>query len=96
MGGKILNRSDVIAYIADEKAMTKKKAEELVCIIVDTMKETLINGEKVQITGFGTFEVKDRAPRIGRNPKTNEEVRIEAFRKPVFKASKILVDKVNK
>ena len=91
-----MNRSDVIAHIADEKAMTKKRAEELVCIIVDTMKEALISGEKVQITGFGTFEVKERAPRLGRNPKTNEEVRIEAFKKPVFRASQLLVDKVNK
>ena len=91
-----MNRSDVIAHIADEKAMTKKRAEELVCIIVDTMKETLISGEKVQITGFGTFEVKERAPRLGRNPKTNEEVRIEAFKKPVFRASQLLVDKVIK
>ncbi len=92
----VLNRTDVIALIAEEESMTKRKAEEVVRVIIDTMKEALIQGEKVQITGFGTFEVRDRAPRVGRNPKTNEEVRIDAFRKPVFRASQTLKERVNK
>lgn len=91
----VLNRTDVIALIAEEESMTKKRAEELVRLIIDTMKDALIEGEKVQITGFGTFEVKDRAPRIGRNPKTNEEVKIEAFRKPIFRPSQTLKERVN-
>lgn len=91
-----MNRTDVIALIAEEESMTKRKAEEVVRVIIDTMKEALIQGEKVQITGFGTFEVRDRAPRVGRNPKTNEEVRIDAFRKPVFRASQTLKERVNK
>lgn len=92
----VLNRTDVIALIAEEESMTKRKAEEVVRVIIDTMKEALIQGEKVQITGFGTFEVRDRAPRVGRNPKTNEEVHIDAFRKPVFRASQTLKERVNK
>lgn len=91
-----MNRTDVIALIAEEESMTKRKAEEVVRVIIDTMKEALIQGEKVQITGFGTFEVRDRAPRVGRNPKTNEEVHIDAFRKPVFRASQTLKERVNK
>lgn len=90
-----MNRTDVIALIAEKESMTKKRSEELVRLIIDTMKEALVEGEKVQITGFGTFEVKDRAPRIGRNPKTNEEVKIKAFRKPVFRPSQTLKDLVN-
>lgn len=91
-----MNRTDVISYIAEEKSMTKKRAEEIVRLILGTMRESLERGEKVQITGFGTFEVKDRAPRIGRNPKTNEEVKIDAFRKPVFRPSQQLKDRINK
>lgn len=91
-----MNRTDVISYIAEEKSMTKKRAEEIVRLILGTMKESLEQGEKVQITGFGTFEVKERAPRIGRNPKTNEQVKIDAFRKPVFRPSQQLKDRINK
>ncbi|PKK39341.1 hypothetical protein ABB02_01574 [Clostridiaceae bacterium JG1575] len=91
-----MNRTDVVAYMAQQTSMSKKRTEEIVCLIVDTMKDTLVEGEKVQITGFGTFEVKDRAPRVGRNPKTNEEVRIEAFRKPVFRACQDLRARINK
>jgi len=92
----MMNRSDVIRHVAEANGITKKKAEEIVILIIDLMKETLISGEKVQITGFGTFEIKSMAPRIGRNPKTNEEVKIDAFKKPVFKPSSDLKDMVNK
>ena len=90
-----MNKSELIAKIAEEKDITKKRSEEIVNTIIDTIEESLLAGEKVQITGFGTFEIKDRAPRKGRNPKTNEEILIEAYRKPVFKPSENLKDLVN-
>lgn len=90
-----MNRSDIIRLVSEKNGINKKKAEEIVVLIIDLMKDTLISGEKVQITGFGTFEIKEMAPRIGRNPKTNEEVRIDAFRKPVFRPSLDLKSKIN-
>lgn len=91
-----MNRTDVVARIAKEQNMTKKSSEELVCLIIDTIKSALEEGDKVQITGFGTFEVKDRAPRVGRNPKTNEEVEIPASRRPVFRPSAQLKELINR
>lgn len=91
-----MNRADVIEYVAEKNKITKKRAEEIVIMIIDITKETLISGDKVQISGFGTFEVKDRQARIGRNPKTNEEVKIPKYKKPTFKPSAILKNLVNK
>lgn len=90
-----MNRSDVIKEVAEANGITRKKAEEIVILIIDTMKDTLVSGEKVQITGFGTFEIKDMAARLGRNPKTNETVEIPAYKKPVFRPSLELKDRVN-
>ncbi len=90
-----MNRSDVIEYVAQDNNITKKRAEEIVIMILDLMKEAVVNGEKVQITGFGTFEVRERQPRTGRNPRTNEEVKIEAYRKPIFRPSNRLKEIVN-
>lgn len=90
-----MNRSDVIKEVAEANGITRKKAEEIVILIIDTLKNTLVSGEKVQITGFGTFEIKDMAARLGRNPKTNETVEIAAYKKPVFRPSQELKDRVN-
>lgn len=90
-----MNRSDVVAHIAKEESLAKKRAEELVTLILDTMKTALTEGEKVQISGFGTFEVMNRAPRVGRNPKTNEEISIPATRRPVFRPSRLMRDYID-
>lgn len=91
-----MNRADVIEYVALKNDITRKRAEEIVILIINLTKEELISGGKVQITGFGTFDVKDRMPRIGRNPKTNEVVKIDAYKKPTFSPSAILRELVNK
>lgn len=91
-----MNKSDVVANIALKYNITKKKSEQLVNGVLDSIEDTLINGGTVQITGFGVFEVRDRAPRVGRNPRTNEEIEIEAYKKPIFKPSEGLKKLVNK
>ena len=90
-----MNKSQLVAKVAEEQNITKKRSEELLNLILDTMQETLLDGEKIQISGFGNFEIKERAPRKGRNPRTNEEVAIGAYRKLTFKPSEILKDLVN-
>lgn len=90
-----MNKSQLVANVAKELNFTKKRSEEILNLILDIMQENLLSGEKIQISGFGNFEVKDRAPRKGRNPRTNEEVAIDAYRKLTFKPSEILKDRVN-
>ena len=90
-----MNKAELIAQVANRAGMTKKDAEVAVTSVIDIITESLKNGEKVQIVGFGTFEVKERAERIGRDPRTNEEIKIEASRAPAFKAGKVLKDAVN-
>jgi len=91
-----MNKSDLIAAIAVKTGETKKNAEELVNAFVDVVTEALANGDKVQLVGFGSFEVRKRAARKGRNPQTKEEIKIPASKAPVFKAGKALKDLVNK
>ena len=90
-----MNKAELIAQVANRAGMTKKDAEVAVTSVINIITESLKNGEKVQIVGFGTFEVKERAERIGRDPRTNEEIKIEASRAPAFKAGKVLKDAVN-
>ena len=91
-----MNKADLIAAIAAKTGETKKSAEASVNAFVDVITESLVEGEKVQLVGFGSFEVRKRAARKGRNPQTKEEIKIPACTAPAFKAGKALKDKVNK
>ena len=91
-----MNKSDLIAAIAAKTGDTKKSAEETVNAFVDVVTDALVKGDKVQLVGFGSFEVRKRAARKGRNPQTKEEIKIPASKAPVFKAGKALKDLVNK
>ena len=91
-----MNKAELIAKIAEESKLTKKAAETALDAFVTSVEEALKNGEKVQLVGFGTFEVRERAARKGRNPQTKEEIKIPASKAPVFKAGKALKELVNK
>ena len=90
-----MNKSDLIAEIAAKTGSTKKDAEATLNAFVDVVTESLVKGDKVQLVGFGSFEVRKRAARKGRNPQTKEEIKIPASKAPVFKAGKALKDLVN-
>ena len=89
-----MNKAELIAVVAEKSELTKKDAEKAVNSIISVITEALSKGEKVQLVGFGTFEVRDRAERKGRNPQTKEEIIIPASKAPVFKAGKALKDAV--
>lgn len=89
-----MNKAELIAAVAEKTGLTKKDTEKAVNATFDVITETLETGEKVQLVGFGVYDVKIRAARIGQNPRTKEEVRIPAARVPVFKAGKALKDAV--
>ena len=91
-----MNKTDLVAAVAQKTGLTKKDAERVVNATVETITENLVKGEKVQISGFGIFEVKEREARVGRNPRTKESIQIPASRQPAFKASKTLKDSVAK
>ena len=91
-----MNKSDLIAAIAAKTGDTKKGAEASLNAFVDAVSAALVKGDKVQLVGFGSFEVRKRAARKGRNPQTKEEIKIPASKAPVFKAGKALKDLVNK
>ena len=92
-----MNKADLVAAVAEKAGFTKKDAEVSINAVLETVTETLVKGEKVQLVGFGNFEVRERAEREGRNPRNPEEVvKIEASKAPVFKAGKSLKDAVNK
>ena len=91
-----MNKSELIAAVAAKTGDTKKVAEASVNAFIDVITETLKKGDKVQLVGFGSFEVRKRAARKGRNPQTKEEIKIPASKAPVFKAGKALKDLVNK
>lgn len=83
-----MNKTNLIAKIAEKSDLNKKQAEAALNAFIDTITEALKEGEKVQMMGFGTFEIKERAARVGRNPATGEPTNIEAKRIPTFKAGK--------
>ena len=91
-----MNKSDLVAAMAAKTGDTKKSAEETLNAFVDVVTSALVKGDKVQLVGFGSFEVRKRAARKGRNPQTKEEIKIPASKAPVFKAGKALKDLVNK
>ncbi len=91
-----MNKTELIAVVAESAGLTKKDTERVVNATVDAVVSALMQGEKVQISGFGSFEAKTREARIGRNPHTKQAIEIPATRVPVFKASKALKDNVAK
>ena len=91
-----MNKSDLVAAMAAKTGDTKKSAEESLNAFVSVVTGALAKGDKVQLVGFGSFEVRKRAARKGRNPQTKEEIKIPASKAPVFKAGKALKDLVNK
>ena len=91
-----MNKTELIAVAAQATGMTKKDTERVLNAALDTITASLVRGEKVQLSGFGTFETKDREARVGRNPRTKEPVEIPATCVPVFKASAALRDSVAK
>ncbi|KRQ86682.1 DNA-binding protein HU [Caloramator mitchellensis] len=91
-----MNKADLISMMAEKSGLTKKDAEKALKAFVDSVQEALAKNDKVQLVGFGTFEVRERAERKGRNPKTMEEIVIPASKVPVFKAGKELRENVNK
>ena len=90
-----MNKAELIAAIAAKTGDTKKVAEATVNAFVETVTNALVEGDKVQLVGFGSFEVRKRAARKGRNPQTKEEIKIPASKAPVFIAGKALKDLVN-
>lgn len=89
-----MNKAELVASVAEKADVTKKDAEKMVVAVFDVISETLAAGEKVQLVGFGTFEVKKREERVGRNPQTKQEITIPACKVPGFKAGKALKDVV--
>ena len=94
-GGNIMNKTELIAAIAERTELTKKDADNALKAFIDVVAEELKKGEKVQLVGFGTFEVSERAAREGRNPQTGETMQIKASKTPKFKAGKALKDMMN-
>ncbi len=90
-----MNKTELIAAVADSAELSKKDAEKALKAFVDVVTGELKKGEKVQLVGFGTFEVSERAAREGRNPQTGKTMKIEACKAPKFKAGKALKDAVN-
>lgn len=90
-----MNKADLVAKVAEKSGVTKKDAEKAVAGIFVAVQEALVAGDKVQVLGFGTFEVKERAARTGRNPQTGEELQIAASKNPSFKPGKALKEAVN-
>ena len=90
-----MNKTELVAAMADQAGLSKKDAEKAVLAFFSSIEEALVAGEKIQLIGFGTFEVKERPARTGRNPRTNETIQIPASKNPAFKAGKALKDAVN-
>ncbi len=91
-----MNKAELISAVAEKTGLSKKDSEKAINATFDAITVSLEAGDKVQLVGFGVFEVKERSARIGRNPKTKEEIQIPASRVPAFKAGKALKDSVGK
>ena len=90
-----MNKTELVAAMAEQTNLSKKDAEAALKAFIDVVSEELKKGEKVQLVGFGTFEVSERAAREGRNPQTGEPMEIKASKTPKFKAGKALKDMMN-
>lgn len=91
-----LSKSEFVAKVSEKTELTKKDAEKAVNAFLETIQESMVAGETVSFVGFGSFEVRERAARKGRNPQTGEEIQIAASKVPAFKPGKSLKDAVNK
>lgn len=91
-----MNKAELISAAAAKTGLSKKDTEKVMGAVLDTITEALISGDKVQLVGFGVFEVKTREARVGHNPRTKEQIEIPASRLPQFKAGKALKDAVAK
>ncbi len=89
-----MNKTELISRIAEVSGLTKKDSELALNSTLKAIQASLVAGEKVVLTGFGTFEVRDRKARVGHNPRTNEKINIPAQKSPAFKAGKVLKDAV--
>jgi len=90
-----MNKTELVAAISEKTELTKKDSEKALKALIDVVAEELKKGEKIQLVGFGTFEVSERAERTGRNPQTGKEMTIPASKAPKFKAGKALKDMIN-
>ena len=95
LGGKIMNKTELVAAVAQKAELSKKDAEKAVAAVTAAITDALCAGDKVQLVGFGTFEVRNREARTGKNPQTGEPMTISACNAPKFKAGKALKDAVN-
>ena len=91
-----MNKTELVAAVAAKAELSKKDAEAAVSAVIDSITDALVDGDKVALIGFGTFEVKTSAARKGLNPRTKEEIDIPASKAPAFKAGKAFKDAVNK
>ncbi|NDJ19939.1 HU family DNA-binding protein [Myxacorys almedinensis] len=89
-----MNKGELIDAIADKANVTKKEADAVLSAIIDTILDTVSTGDKVSLVGFGTFEVRDRQAREGRNPQTGDAIQIPATRVPAFSAGKLFKERV--
>lgn len=90
-----MNKAELISSMSEKGDITKVDAEKALNAFIESVEEALVNGDKIQLVGFGSFEVRERAARKGRNPQTKEEITIEASKAPVFRVGKALKDMVN-
>lgn len=91
-----MNKQELVTMLSDKTNVTKAAAERFLNSFIETVSDALVEGDKVQIIGFGTFETRERAARTARNPQTGEAMKIAAKRAPAFKAGKAFKDAVNK
>ena len=89
-----MNKAELVALVSDRVDLTKKATEDVIDMLFDTISETLASGEKVVISGFGTFEIRTRVARTGLNPRTGEEISIPQQKTPAFKTGKVLKNMV--
>ena len=89
-----MNKTELVAKVADASGLTKKDAEAALSATLNAIQESLEKGDKVVLTGFGTFEVRERKPRVGHNPRTGASINIPAQKSPAFKAGKVLKEAV--
>ncbi|NMB33759.1 MAG: HU family DNA-binding protein [Clostridium sp.] len=90
-----MNKTELVASMSEKSKLSKKDAEKALNAFIESVGDALVQGERIQLVGFGTFEVRERAERKGRNPQTKEEIIIPASKAPVFKVGKGLKDMVN-
>lgn len=89
-----MNKSELVELVAEKTEMSKKDSEKAVKAVLESITDGLVKGDKVQLVGFGTFEVRNRKAREGRNPATGEKIKIKALKVPAFKPGKALKEKV--